>query len=240
MKVRLCSLLGIATLLVGVACEAGGREGPAVPRAESPKEVGAHAPKEKAPEPAGDVPAGARFKVNSAKSRVIAQVGVGGMLKGLGHPHLVAIREVQGDAETAAHLAGAATIRLRFITASAAETSKEFDEKNRQKVDAAVRQEALETARFPEAVFKSRKVEVKESGEHTYAASISGDLTLHGVTHEVSFPAKVTVQGKSLRAEGSFTILHSSYGIKRLSAVGGTIKAKDEILLSFDILADPD
>ena len=240
MNARLRTIAGIAVLLVGIACEARGREGPAAPKAENPEESQAQAEKEKAKEPAGNKPGGTRYKVNPAKSHVTAQVGVGGMLKGLGHSHLVAMKEFSGEVETSPDLAGAAAIRLRFATGSAVETSKEFDEKDRQKVNAAVKQEALEAAKFPEAVFKSRKVEVKPSGEGRYAASISGDLTLHGVTHEVSFPAKVSVQGKSLRAEGSFTILHSAYGIKRLSAAGGTIKAKDEIVLSFDLPADPD
>src|SRR4030095_1013440 len=99
---------------------------------------------------------------------------------------------------------------------------------------------ALETSRFPEVVLRSRSVTVKEAGDHQYEASISGALPLHGVTRPISFPAKVRVEGNSLRASGAFTILHDTYGIKRLSAAGGTIKAKDEIELSFDIVADRD
>lgn len=232
MNARLGWILGVSMLLSGIAC---GVENSSPPQGGSPKESQKSPEKKEASQPTAT-----RYKVNPAKSHMTAQVGVGGMLKSLGHPHLIALREVQGEAETASQLVGPATIHLRFATGSAEETSKEFDEKDRQKVNTAVRQEALETARFPEVVFKSRKVEVRESGEHLYAAAISGDLTLHGVTHEVSFPAKVSLQGKSLRAEGSFTILHSTYGIKRLSAAGGTIKAKDEIVLSFDIQADPD
>ena len=241
MNARLRTIAGIAVLLVGIACEARGREGPAAPKAENSKESQAQEKeKEKAKEPPGDKPGGTRYKVNPANSHLTAQVGVGGMLKGLGHPHLIAMKEFNGEVETSPDLAGPVAIQLRFATASAVETSKEFDEKDRQKVNAAVKQEALEAAKFPEATFKSRKVEVKPSGNGRYAASISGDLTLHGVKHDVSFPAKVSLQGKSLRAEGSFTILHSAYGIKRLSAVGGTIKAKDDIIISFDLQADPE
>ena len=236
MNARLSSIVMIAMLAAGIGCEARGREGPAAPKTEEANEQ-AHAEKSKEP---GDKPGGTRYKVNPARSHVTAQVGVGGMLKGFGHPHLIALREFDGEVETSPDLVGPAAIRLRFATGSAVETSKEFDEKDRKKVNAAVHEEALETGKFPEAAFRSRKVEVKASGEGRYAASISGELTLRGVTHEVSFPAKVSVQGKSLRAEGSFALLHSAYGIKRLSAAGGTIKAKDDIIISFDLQADPE
>ena len=237
MSARLVLIVALAMLLGGVACDASDR-------ADSPAKAGnakpgqAPADKEKAKAPEGENPGGTRYKVNPSKSRLTAQVGVGGMLKSLGHEHLIAFGDFQGEVEAAAHLPGPVSLRLTFKTASAAETGKEFDEKDRRKVDAAVRGEALETTKYPEAVFKSRNVEVKPAGEHQFTASIHGDLTLHGVTHEISFPAKVRVEGKSLHTEGAFTLLHSAYGIKRLSAAGGTIKAKDEIGVSFDIQAD--
>src|SRR5262245_2455686 len=229
------SLIALAAMVLfaGIACDARGRENTSA-KAAIPKEE-EHANQGDA---AKDAPGGTRYKVNPAKSRLTAQVGVGGMLKGLGHAHLIAFKEFHGELETAPRFVGPAVLRLSFKTGSALETGKEFDEKDRQKVNAAVHGEALETGKFPEASFKSPKVEVKASGEHQLTASISGDLTLHGVTHEVSFPAKVRVEGKSLHAEGAFMLLHSAYGIKRLSAAGGTIKAKDEIQVSFDIQAD--
>jgi len=185
-------------------------------------------------------PKGTRYRINPEKSRLTAQVSVGGLLKGLGHPHVIAIRRFQGEVQTSSGMLESASIQLKFATGSVAEMGKEFSDKDRQKVGQEVREEALESSKYPEAQFKSRSVTVKPAGEHRYEASIRGDLSLHGVTHPVSFPAKVQVQGSSLHASGGFTILHSTYGIKRLSAGGGTVKAKDEINLSFDIQADQD
>jgi polyisoprenoid-binding protein YceI len=180
------------------------------------------------------------FKINREKSRITANVGVGGMLKGLGHSHVIAIRDFHGEVLANPSIVGSASVRLTIIANSTAEVGKEIEEKDRPKVNQAMHEEALETSRFPEVAFRSRSVTVKEAGDHQYDASISGDLTLHGVTRPVSFPAKIRAEGNSLRASGAFTILHETYGIKRLSAAGGTIKAKDEIELSFDIVADRD
>ncbi|HEV8376087.1 MAG TPA: YceI family protein [Candidatus Polarisedimenticolia bacterium] len=184
---------------------------------------------------AGD---GTRYRINAARSRLTAQVAVGGVFKGLGHPHVIAIQKFRGEVQANPRITGSGSIRLTIATGSLAEVGKQIKAKDRPKVNRAVHKEALETARFPEAVFKSTQVTVKQAGRQQYNASIRGDLSLHGVTHTVSFPAKVRLQGSRLRAQGGFTLLHSDYGIKRLSAGGGTVKAKSEITVSFDIVAD--
>ena len=43
--------------------------------------------------------------------------------------------------------------------------------------------------------------------------------------------------GDSLRANGEFTLRQTDFNIKPASAVGGTIKLKDELKFTFDIIA---
>jgi polyisoprenoid-binding protein YceI len=66
---------------------------------------------------------------------------------------------------------------------------------------------------------------------------LDGELTLRGVTRSQPVAAKVTLKGDVLRATGDFSILQSDYEIRPVSAVGGTIKLKDELKLSFIISA---
>jgi hypothetical protein len=47
----------------------------------------------------------------------------------------------------------------------------------------------------------------------------------------------VRVASESLRAQGEFSLRQTDYRIKLVSAAGRTIKVKDELKLSFDILA---
>jgi hypothetical protein len=42
-----------------------------------------------------------------------------------------------------------------------------------------------------------------------------------------------------MRAKGAFTLKQSSFGIKPVSVAGGTIKVKDELKFTFDIVAHP-
>ena len=50
--------------------------------------------------------------------------------------------------------------------------------------------------------------------------------------------AQVSVGGDTLRAHGEFSVPHTAYKIKPVSVPGGTLKLKDELKCSFDILGD--
>ncbi|KJC49723.1 hypothetical protein UB31_13530 [Bradyrhizobium sp. LTSP849] len=77
----------------------------------------------------------------------------------------------------------------------------------------------LETDRFPEMKFVSTKVE--RSGEST--AKITGDLTLHGVTHPVTLNATLQKKGK-----------HPITGAQRIGfAASGVIKRSDFKIMGF-------
>ena len=54
----------------------------------------------------------------------------------------------------------------------------------------------------------------------------------------MTFDAFVTFYESSLRAQGQFAIRQSNYGIKPVSVAAGTIKVKDELKFSFDIVAN--
>lgn len=179
---------------------------------------------------------GGRYRIDP-QSRVTARVFVGGLFAALGHDHTISIPDVTGDVELTPGTVEPASLRITIKASSAAEVGKEFGEKERQEIDKSVREEALETAKYPVIVFKSTKISATRTGEGQYQAKIAGDLTLHGATHAILIPARVTLKGNNLRAQGEFAVRHSDYQIKRLSAGGGTIKAKDEMKLSFDIVS---
>ena len=67
--------------------------------------------------------------------------------------------------------------------------------------------------------------------------ALNGELTLHGVTRGLPVSARLVTNGDSLRASGELSVLQSDYGIAPISAVGGTIRVKDEVRCTFDIVA---
>jgi hypothetical protein len=66
---------------------------------------------------------------------------------------------------------------------------------------------------------------------------IGGKLVLHGVTRELPIEARLTAMEGRLRAYGEFGLKQSDFRIRPVSAVGGTIKLKDELKLTYDISA---
>ena len=78
---------------------------------------------------------------------------------------------------------------------------------------------------------------VQKIGNDLYSAVLNGELSLHGVTHTQPVSARVALKADTLRATGEFSRAQSDYDIKPVSAAGGTVKLKDELKLSFDIIA---
>ncbi|HEU4389363.1 MAG TPA: YceI family protein [Blastocatellia bacterium] len=236
-------VLSAALTVVGAGCSSSADESATAPAA--PEASGSGADNKEATLPPASPPAstnapanGLVYRINSGQSQFTAHVGVGGIFSSLGHAHTIAITSFTGDVRLTPGSLQPASLQMTIRADSLAETDKEFDEKDRQKVNQAMRTEALETGSFPTITFKSTDISVNKQSESRYQAKITGALTLHGVTRTVSFPAQVTLDGNALRATGAFTVNHSDYKMKRISAGGGTVKAEEAIKLSFNIVAN--
>lgn len=66
----------------------------------------------------------------------------------------------------------------------------------------------FEVRRHPSAKFESTKIENGSAG-----TQITGNLTLHGVTKEITIPAKVEVTDSGLNLKSEFTINRLDFGI---------------------------
>ncbi len=63
----------------------------------------------------------------------------------------------------------------------------------------------FEVEKFPTTTFKITKVA---------GSNITGDLTLHGVTKTITFPAKITVAGGKVTATASIPVDRTEFGVK--------------------------
>jgi polyisoprenoid-binding protein YceI len=127
-------------------------------------------------------------------------------------------------------------LQLKVKAASLSLSDKEVSEKDRKEIEGTMRDQVLEVNRFPEIVFKSTRVTTKKLSEGEYEAKIEGDLELHGVTRHEIIPVHLKILENELRAKGECALKQSDYGIKPVSAGGGTVKVKNEVKLSFDVV----
>jgi polyisoprenoid-binding protein YceI len=177
-----------------------------------------------------------RYRVDANLSRFIVRAFAGGIFSVFARNPTFAIRDFSGEAEFAPHALEKASLSLK-IKAASLELIDDTSEKDRKEIERVMREEVLETSRYPEIVFESTAIQGNKISEGEYRLKIAGDLFLHGVTNKCSFDSQVRVASESLRAQGEFSLRQTDYRIKLVSAAGRTIKVKDELKLSFDILA---
>lgn len=157
------------------------------------------------------------------------------MLSALGHNPTFAIRKFEGEIEFSPD-APAGSLRVQ-VDASSLEVLDDIKSKDRQEIEATMNQKVLESEKYPTITFETNGATVDPQGEGRYRANLNGNLTLHGVTRPMMIPTLVTLMGGMLRASGEFTLLQTDFGITLISVAGGTLKVKDELKFSFEMVA---
>lgn len=88
----------------------------------------------------------------------------------------------------------------------------------------------FDVAKFPTSTFKSTSITPSDS-----AYTISGDLTLHGVTKGISFPAELTLNGSEVTAKAEFAINRKDFEIVYPGKPDDLIR--DDVVVKFDLKA---
>ena len=182
-----------------------------------------------------ELPAAGRYAIVAGESKIEIQVGTSGMFGFLGHPHSIVPKMFSGEAEIKPQEALPAAVSIRIDATSLYEAA-EFKPEEKEKIETQMHGEVLETAKYPEIVFKSTQVRYSKTPEHVYETKIDGDMTLHGVTRKITIPVRITVDGASLRATGKFEIQRKDYNIETKSAGGGSVKVSKTLEITFNIV----
>lgn len=85
---------------------------------------------------------------------------------------------------------------------------------------------------LPEASFESTAIETAEAGY-----IVTGNLTLHGVTKSVSFPAQIEVAPDRVAAQAEFFVKRFDFDIVYPGKPDDLIR--DEVVIKFDLVALP-
>lgn len=159
-----------------------------------------------------------------------------GLLSALGHNPTIAIPDFEGEIFLNPGAVEQSSLRLVVHSVSLTVTD-DISGKDRAEINRRTHEEVLESDSFPDVVYECSRVSASKTGDGQYWLALNGELTLHGVKRNQPVSARVSVNGAGLRATGDFSIRQSDYEIRPVSAVGGTIKLKDELKFSFDISA---
>jgi polyisoprenoid-binding protein YceI len=178
-----------------------------------------------------------RYLIDAKGSTFTVRAFATGMLSAFGHSPTIAIPDFQGEVQFSSSTLEDASLRL-VIQAASSTVTDDISDKDLREIERQMHDDVLGVDSYPEIIYECPRVSsVKKISEGSYSVLLDGELTLRGVTRSQSVAAEVTLKGDVLRATGDFSILQSDYEIRPVSAVGGTIKLKDELKLSFVISA---
>ena len=83
--------------------------------------------------------------------------------------------------------------------------------------DRRMHKEILETARFPEIIFRPDRVEGRVAKSGSSAMQVHGIFSIHGSDHELTLPLRLQVFPDHWVADSHFTIPYVKWGIKNPS-----------------------
>lgn len=91
----------------------------------------------------------------------------------------------------------------------------------------------FDVAKYPQATFVS--TEIKPGGTGGASHTVAGNLTLHGVTKSVTFPASINVTPDVASVDANFSINRKDFGINYAGAQDNLIR--DDVVLKLTIRA---
>jgi len=88
----------------------------------------------------------------------------------------------------------------------------------------------FEVETYPTAVFEADRFEPVDSTGATHL--VTGNLTMHGQTHGVTFPATITVSGDVVQATADFIINRTDWGINYKGQADDLVEENVRLLLN--------
>ena len=180
----------------------------------------------------------ASYSIDSAKSSMEIHVYKEGTFKMFGHDHLIAAKEVSGEARFDPQKVEASSVRLKIPTKSITVVDPGEAEKDRKDVQTTMAGEkVLDVAKFPEITFVSSGVSAVKKNADGWELTLSGKLSLHGHEKVATLPLQVHAADNELQAQGELSILQTDYGITPVKVGGGAVKVRDKLRITFMIVA---
>jgi polyisoprenoid-binding protein YceI len=162
--------------------------------------------------------------IDTQRSTITIHVGKAGLFSVAGHEHWIEALVSSGIVNES----DPARVEFRVEASKMhVKSDPKVDSKTQSEIQKDMQEKVLETARFPEIVFRSSRTEKQAEAQW----QVEGALTLHGTTKQISVP----VTGTGEAYTGRTTLRQTDFGIKPITAGGGTVKVKNELDIEFRV-----
>ena len=103
--------------------------------------------------------------------------------------------------------------------------------------DSRMKNNILETDRFPEIVFRPDRVEGKVAPQGASQVQLHGIFSIHGQDHEIAFPAAVEGSGGQYQVTAHFEVPYVKWGMKNPSTL--FLRVNDKVEITIHTVARP-
>ncbi len=177
------------------------------------------------------------YRVKAEESHFNVAVGRAGLFKVFGHDHLIVVKRFTGEVAWDAAAPESSRFLLNVDAASLTVADDEVSEEDRAQIQGEMESKALALPENPQIRFESTKVEVERVDGPSFELKVTGTLSLRGVTKPMTIPLTLTPSEDRLTARGKVDLESDKWGVPQISAVGGSVRTKGELGLSFEIVA---
>jgi polyisoprenoid-binding protein YceI len=97
----------------------------------------------------------------------------------------------------------------------------------------------MDSDQFPTASFKGSITNIKEvkfNKDGNYAVTVTGDLTMHGVTKPVTAKGTITISGKTINATSDFTVKLEDYNVNGGAIAAGKVAKEPKISVAAEFM----
>ncbi len=183
------------------------------------------------------LPAPAAYRVVAAESRMSVRVGTAGLFKIFGHEHDIQVKGLAGRVEWNPETPASSRFVLEIDAASLTVRDEELSEDDRAQVQSDMETKALALPQNPKIAFESTEVRVEKAEGTSRRLKLRGTLSLRGITKPLEVPLTLDLAEGRLTAKGEMELASQDWGVPQITAVGGSVKTKEELRLTFEIIA---
>lgn len=209
--------------------------GPAAPSAPATAPVRTPAPA--SPASAASATVRQPLRIDPQNSLITVTVRRGGLLARMGHDHVVASRNIEGQAMApAGGQPGHTDFRFRLDQLTVDESALRA-EAGMTSVPAADAIAGTRNNMLNKVLEAEKYPYVQVNAVSTPEGPLQAAITLHGVTRRYAIPAVLTPRANGISAAGTLRLKQTDFGIQPYSVLGGALAVQDELELRFRIEA---
>jgi polyisoprenoid-binding protein YceI len=173
------------------------------------------------------------WQLDPAASQLTVYVFKAGLFSGFLHDHTFVPRRWNVSAQfDPSHLQDFHA-EVTVVTDSLRDTQTMLSAEDKAKVESqVVSPDVLDANRFPEIRFIADRVVSAQKADEL-EGTVSGKLSLHGVTRPLEVPVRIWRRGNAHVLLGKVSFKQSDFGIAPLRKAGGTIAVEDRVLVDF-------